>query len=77
MRSLRDDPRPAGCLKLDDTLYRFRQGQYRVIYAVFDQDVVVVVCKIAMRAENTYRNLKTLLDRAQSLLASSDGSLVS
>lgn len=68
MRSLRDDPRPAGCVKLDDILYRVRQGQYRVIYAVFDKDVVVVVCKVARRAEDTYRNLKTLLDRAENIL---------
>ena len=70
MRSLRDDPRPAGCVKLDDILYRIRQGQYRVIYAVFDKDIVVVVCKVARRAEDTYRNLKTLLDRAENILGS-------
>jgi mRNA interferase RelE/StbE len=68
MRSLRTDPRPAGCVKLDDRLYRIRQGQYRVIYAVFDKDVVVVICKLARRAEDTYRNLQTLLDRAESIL---------
>jgi len=68
MRSLREDPRPAGCIKLDDVLYRLRQGQYRVIYAVFDDDVVVVVCKVARRAEDTYRDLETLLDRAESVL---------
>lgn len=33
MRSLREDPRPPACVKLDDVLYRVRQGQYRVIYA--------------------------------------------
>jgi mRNA interferase RelE/StbE len=65
MRSLREDPRPAGCIPLDDVLYRLRQGQYRLIYAVFDADVVVVVCKVARRAEDTYRDLETLLDRAE------------
>jgi len=64
MRSLREDPRPAGCFQLDDVLYRLRQGPYRIIYAVFDDDVVVVVCKVAKRAEDTYRDLETLLDRA-------------
>lgn len=68
MRSLRDNPRPVGCVKLDDILYRVRQGQYRVIYAVFDKDVVVVVCKVAKRSEDTYRYLETLLDRAESIL---------
>ena len=68
MRSLRIDPRPSGSVKLDDQLYRIRQGQYRVIYAVFDKEVVVVICKVARRAEDTYRNLKSLLDRAESIL---------
>ncbi|MDA1348401.1 MAG: type II toxin-antitoxin system RelE/ParE family toxin [Chloroflexi bacterium] len=68
MRSLSEDPRPAGCVKLDELLYRVRQGQYRVIYAVFDDDVVVVVCKVARRAEDTYRDLETLLDRARGVL---------
>ena len=68
MRSLRDDPRPSGSVKLDDRLLRIRQGQYRIIYAVFDDEVVVVICKVAKRAEDTYRNLQILLDRAERLL---------
>jgi mRNA interferase RelE/StbE len=64
MRSLRDDPRPVGCLKLDNNLYRVREGQYRVIYGVFDEEVVVVVCKVARRTEATYRDIQTLLNRA-------------
>jgi mRNA interferase RelE/StbE len=68
MRSLRENPRPAGCVKLDDVLYRVRVGQYRVIYAVFEGELVIVVCKVARRAEDTYRDLKTLLDRAESMV---------
>ena len=64
MRSLRKDPRPDGCVKLEDRLYSIRQGQYRIIYAVFDDEVVVFVCKVARRTERTYRDLKTMLDRA-------------
>jgi mRNA interferase RelE/StbE len=64
MRSLREEPRPAGCLKLADMLYRIREGQYRIIYGVFDTDVVVVVCKVARRTEATYRDLQALLERA-------------
>lgn len=68
MRSLRDNPRPPGCMKLDDVLYRVRQGQYRVIYAIFDNEVVIVICKVARRAEDTYKNLQNLLGRAENLL---------
>ena len=68
MRSLCEDPRPSGCVKLDDILYRVRLGQYRIIYAVFDKDVVVVICKVAKRSEDTYKNLQSLLDRAENIL---------
>ena len=64
MRSLRNDPRPSGCIKLSDVLYRVREGQYRIIYAIFDDEVVVFICKVARRTETTYCNLQKLLDRA-------------
>jgi mRNA interferase RelE/StbE len=61
MRSLREEPRPQGCENLIDALFRIRVGQYRIIYAVFDEEVVVVVCKVARRTEKTYRDLEVLL----------------
>ncbi len=64
MRSLQDEPRPSGCRKLEGVLYRIREGQYRVIYAVFDDEIVVFICKVARRTGATYRELKKLLDRA-------------
>ena len=64
MRSFRDDPRPLGCIKLDNILYRVHEGQYRIIYAIFDDEVVVFICKVARRTESTYRDLRKLLDRA-------------
>ncbi|MGD2158829.1 MAG: type II toxin-antitoxin system RelE/ParE family toxin [Anaerolineales bacterium] len=68
MRSLRENPKPSGCVKLEDSLYRVRQGQYRIIYAVFDEEIVIVICKVARRAEDTYKNLPTLLARAERVL---------
>jgi len=64
MRSLRIEPRPHGCEHLQDELFRVRVGEYRIIYAVFDDEVVIVICKLGRRTENTYRNLGTLLDKA-------------
>lgn len=46
------DPRPAGVVKLagrDD--YRVRVGDYRVVYAVDDDDERVLVARIAHRRE--------------------------
>jgi len=64
MRSCCIEPRPYGCEHLQGFLYRVRVGEYRIIYAVFDVEVVVVVCKVGRRSENTYRNLEKLLDKA-------------
>jgi mRNA interferase RelE/StbE len=72
MRSLRDDPRPSGCIKLEEKLYRIRQGQYRIIYALFDDEVIVVICKVARRSEDTYKNIQTLLNRAENVLNNED-----
>ena len=68
IRSLRDNPRPTGCVKLEDILYRVRKGQYRIIYAIFDGEIVVVICKVARRAEDTYKNLSALVARAENIL---------
>jgi mRNA interferase RelE/StbE len=42
MLALRDDPRPPGCRKLLDDIYRIRVGAYRVIYKIDDEREVVV-----------------------------------
>lgn len=68
MRSFRDEPRPHGCEHLQDELYRVRLGNYRIVYAIFDDEVVVVVCKVGRRSEKTYRDLEKLLDKAISEL---------
>ena len=64
MRSFRNEPRPPGCIKLEENLYRVREGQYRIIYAIFDDEIIVVICKVARRTEATYRDIKRLLERA-------------
>ena len=64
MRSFRIDPRPHGCEHLLDVLYRVRVGEYRIIYGVFDNEVVVVVCKVVRRSERTYKNLEKLMSKA-------------
>lgn len=64
MRSLCTDPRPHGCEHLHDKLFRIRVGEYRIIYGVFDDEVVIVICKVGRRTEKTYRNLEVLLDKA-------------
>jgi mRNA interferase RelE/StbE len=49
---LRDDPRPPGSEKLSgQERYRVRQGSYRILYEIEDQQVVVTVVKVGHRRE--------------------------
>lgn len=43
--ALADEPRPSGCKKLKgyQRRYRIRVGDYRIIYEVFDAELVVIV----------------------------------
>ena len=52
IRSLADDPRPAGCEKLSgQERYRIRQGIYRIVYAIEDARLVVTVVKVGHRRD--------------------------
>ena len=54
IRALGDDPRPPGATKLtafDPPAWRVRVGQYRIIYEVDDDRVVVIVVNVAPRGE--------------------------
>ena len=51
--TLQTDPRPTGAKKLVDeqTAWRIRVGDYRVIYDVLDGELVVTVVRAARRRE--------------------------
>lgn len=55
-RLLADNPRPNGCKKLvgAEHTYRIRINDYRVVYSLFDQRLVIEVIKIGHR-KNIYR----------------------
>lgn len=49
---LADDPRPPGCAKLSgQDAYRVRQGEYRIVYTVGDDVLVVEVVKVGNRRD--------------------------
>lgn len=50
---LAENPRPPGCKKLagEESLYRIRKGNYRVIYQVNDDEVTVLVVRVRHRRE--------------------------
>jgi mRNA interferase RelE/StbE len=57
IEALRDDPRTPGCEKLAGgaELYRVRQGVYRIVYAIHDEQVIVEVIRVGHRGE-VYRS---------------------
>jgi len=55
IENLGKDPRPAGCEKLTGhELYRIRQGNYRIVYSIQDEELTVWVIKVKHR-RNVYR----------------------
>ena len=70
IRQLADEPRPVGSIHLRDVVFRIRVGDYRVIYAVYDQILVVIVVEVARRSEATYEDLEKYINRARSSLES-------
>jgi mRNA interferase RelE/StbE len=53
INSLIENPRPAGAVKLtgSDNLFRVRIGDYRIIYAIEDDLLVVLIVEIGHRRE--------------------------
>lgn len=53
IEDLAEDPRPHGAKKLvgEQTAWRIRLGEYRVIYDVFDAELTVTVVRAAHRRE--------------------------
>ncbi len=57
IKGLAENPRPSGCEKLSgNDEYRVRQGQYRIVYSISDEELVVLVVKVANRHE-VYRGI--------------------
>ena len=52
---LANEPRPLGSKKLSGhNKYRIRQGAYRIIYGIEDNELIVVVVKVGQR-KDVYR----------------------
>ena len=52
IESLAEDPRPTGCEKLSGRdVYRVRQGRYRILYEIRDNELIVLVIRISHRRD--------------------------
>ena len=49
---LAENPRCEGCEKLSgQERYRVRQGRYRILYTISDEEVIVVIVKVGHRSD--------------------------
>ena len=56
IRRLSENPRPPGCQKLSGRdLFRIRQGVYRIVYSIQDEQLTVLVIKVGHRRD-VYRD---------------------
>jgi len=60
IQQLGDNPRPSGTKKLRGPIYRIRAGDWRIIYAVFDKDNLIIIGKVTRRSKDTYDRMKDL-----------------
>ncbi|MGD1975047.1 MAG: type II toxin-antitoxin system RelE/ParE family toxin [Desulfobacterales bacterium] len=52
IEGLAEDPRPSGCEKLTgQQRYRLRQGRYRILYSIQDDELTVWVVKVGHRKD--------------------------
>ena len=53
IKNLTENPRPSGCVRLRgfDNTYRIRVGDYRILYEVQDQRLLIYVLRIGHRRE--------------------------
>jgi mRNA interferase RelE/StbE len=57
IEQLGDDPGPVGCQKISgQNRYRVRQGSYRIVYGVEEDQLIVYVVKVGHR-KDVYRAL--------------------
>ena len=60
LQDMAKTPRPVGCEKIYDSIYRIRVGDLRIIYLIDESNKRIDVGGIRRRSEKTYRGLDEL-----------------
>ena len=58
--ALGDNPRPPRVKKIRGKIHRIKVGNWRVIFAIFDKERLVIIGRIVRRSEDTYNGVKDL-----------------
>jgi mRNA interferase RelE/StbE len=52
IKLLANNPRPFGAIKLSgDDKFRLRVGNYRILYQIFDEKLIVIIVKVGHRKD--------------------------
>jgi len=52
IKTLAENPRPPGCEKLTgQERYRVRQGRYRIVYSIHDDELTIWIVKVGHRKD--------------------------
>ena len=70
IHKLDKDPLPPGFKKIAEKIYRIRYGDFRIVYAVMSDRVVVY--KITKRDKNTYKDLPAIVKHLKRMLEEID-----
>ncbi len=60
IRNLAEQPRAKGIKTLARDVYRLRIRRYRVIYKILEKEEAILIGKVALRTERTYKSLEEL-----------------
>lgn len=58
IEDLQHNPRPHGCEKIKDDIYRIRFGDWRVVYRIYKKERIVAIAKVGKRREGFYKEFR-------------------
>ena len=58
IEDLQHNPRPHGCEKIKDDIYRIRFGDWRVVSQIYKKERIVTIAKIGKRREGFYKEFR-------------------
>ena len=70
IKKLEENPLPPGFKKIAEKIYRIRHGDFRIVYAMMSDRVVVY--KVTKRDKNIYKDLTAIVKRLKRMFEETD-----